>query len=120
VAFNTLIGNADAHSKNYSLAIDPSALYFPTPLYDVAPVLFLGAYTHSGHAIRGQVDLRRITRDHLLDEAASWGLRPRTAARMLDDLIEATADAVTSSDPPDELPRLPEQVLRRVRGFAVS
>lgn len=37
LTFNTLIGNADAHAKNYSLILRPERVEF-APLYDAVPV----------------------------------------------------------------------------------
>jgi serine/threonine-protein kinase HipA len=118
VTFNAIIGNGDAHSKNYSLAIDPAALYFPTPLYDVAPVLFLGPYRHTGHAINGQVDLRYITTGHLIAEAANWGMSARVASDVVGRVIDAVALALPEVEPPQGLEEVARDVSTRVRGFA--
>ncbi|MCL2849864.1 MAG: HipA domain-containing protein [Micrococcales bacterium] len=37
LAFNTVVGNVDAHAKNYSVLLRPDAVR-PAPLYDVVPV----------------------------------------------------------------------------------
>ncbi|TXK18879.1 HipA domain-containing protein [Homoserinibacter sp. GY 40078] len=118
VTFNATIGNGDAHSKNYSLAIGADANYSLTPLYDVAPVFFLGQYRHAGHAIAGQVDLRYITREHLVLEGQSWGMSPARAASVVDDVIDRTAAAISEVGATEEIEALPEQVLGRVRTFA--
>lgn len=118
VTFNAIIGNADAHSKNYSLTIDRNALVSLSPLYDVASVFFLGAYRHSGHAIDGQVDLTYITRRHLIAEGVSWGLRERRAVGIVDQVVDAVGNAVADVAPPPEVDWLPERVAARVAGFA--
>ncbi|MGB9036542.1 MAG: HipA domain-containing protein [Paeniglutamicibacter sp.] len=43
VAFNTLIGNADAHAKNYSVLLRPSQISL-APLYDAVPVSLYPQY----------------------------------------------------------------------------
>lgn len=118
VAFNAMIGNGDAHSKNYSLAIDSSAMVELSPLYDTAPVMFLGRFNHSGHSVAGQVDLRYITRQHLIDEAASWGVTPAAAAEIIDDLASRVARAIGDADTPAELAEVAERVASRVQGFS--
>jgi serine/threonine-protein kinase HipA len=118
VTFNAIIGNADAHSKNYSLAIDADAFFSLTPLYDVAPVLHMGPYHHAGHAIDGLVDLRLITRQHLIREAGALGIRDRHAAEVIDAVIERTSDALDAVVPPAEVDWLPERVRTRLRSFA--
>ena len=118
VAFNTLIGNGDAHSKNYSLTIDSAALVEVAPLYDVAPVMFLGRFHHAGHAVAQQSDLRYITRRHLIDEAESWGLKPAETASALDGLVSRVGRAIEQVDAPDELVDVIEKVASRVNGFS--
>lgn len=117
-AFNAMIGNADAHSKNYSLQIDETAGYRPAPLYDVAPVFFLGEYRHAGHAVDGQIDLRYISRAHLVAEGVRWGIARREAEGVVVELAETTASAITEVEPSPEIADLPERVLARVRAFA--
>jgi serine/threonine-protein kinase HipA len=118
VAFNNLIGNGDAHSKNYSLTIDSAALVDVAPLYDVAPVMFLGRFHHAGHAVAQQTDLRYITRRHLIDEAQSWGLKPAETASALDDLVSRVARAIEHVESPDELADVVEKVASRVKSFS--
>jgi serine/threonine-protein kinase HipA len=118
VTFNAIIGNGDAHSKNYSLAIDAEAFYTLTPLYDVAPVLHMGPYHHAGHALDGLVDLRLITREHLMREAAAWGLRERRARDTIDDIVDRTLAAVRVVTPPAEVDWLPHRVEARLLSFA--
>lgn len=43
LAFNTLIGNADAHAKNYSLLLRPQGVTL-APLYDAVPVTLYPQY----------------------------------------------------------------------------
>ncbi|MFT4189119.1 MAG: HipA domain-containing protein [Aeromicrobium sp.] len=45
LAFNTAMGNADAHAKNYSLLLDREQPRL-APLYDTVPVYFWPAYDH--------------------------------------------------------------------------
>jgi serine/threonine-protein kinase HipA len=41
VTFNVVIGNADAHSKNYSAMIDRDGSVSLAPIYDAASVMYL-------------------------------------------------------------------------------
>ncbi len=82
VAFNLIVGNGDAHSKNYSLGIDETATFSLTPLYDVAPVYLLNAiYQSFGHSLDGTSRLRHLSAGHLLREAATWGVDPAVVSR---------------------------------------
>lgn len=118
VAFNAMIGNGDAHSKNYSLTIDSSALVDVAPLYDTAPVMFLGRFNHAGHAVAGQVDLRYITRQHLIDEATSWGMAQATAAQIVDNLASRAIAAIEATSVSADVEKLAQKVHARVRSFA--
>lgn len=71
ITVNIVIGNGDAHSKNYSLLIDDQGLFQMAPLYDTAPVYLLNSTLHhSGHVIDDQVSLKYIER-----AAEGWGMR---------------------------------------------
>ncbi|MGY6497887.1 MAG: type II toxin-antitoxin system HipA family toxin [Microcella sp.] len=117
VAFNALVGNGDAHSKNYSLTIDSSGVVDIAPLYDVAPVMFLGNYFHAGHAVAGQTNLKYITRRHLVDEAIGWGVRRARAEAIVDELRDRVIAALEATAVPDELAAVAEKVTRRVTTF---
>lgn len=91
VTFNLVIGNGDAHSKNYSLAIDDSASFSVAPLYDVAPVYLLNpVYQSFGHHLDGQGRLRHLTAAHLLREARTWGVN----AALVEETVASTATSV--------------------------
>nr|WP_239199952.1 HipA domain-containing protein [Cellulomonas sp. ACRRI]MCG7288237.1 HipA domain-containing protein [Cellulomonas sp. ACRRI] len=82
LAFNLIVGNGDAHSKNYSLAIDETATFSMAPLYDVAPVYLLNPmYQSFGHSLDGTGRLRHLTAGHLVRESTSWGADPEVVAR---------------------------------------
>lgn len=82
VTFNLVVGNGDAHSKNYSLTIDAAATFSMAPLYDVAPVYLLNdVYQSFGHCLDGQGRLRHLTAGHLVREASTWGVDPRVVTR---------------------------------------
>lgn len=102
VAFNLIVGNGDAHGKNYSLAIDESATFAMAPLYDVAPVYLLnGIYQSFGHVVDGTARLRYLTAEHLVREATTWGAPARVAetiasvaARVRAALPDVAADGI--------------------------
>lgn len=96
VTFNLVVGNGDAHSKNYSLVIDDTATFSMAPLYDVAPVYLLNeVYQSFGHSLDGQGRLRHLTAGHLLREASRWGLSDRVVART----VESVATRVCAALP---------------------
>lgn len=80
VTFNVVIGNADAHSKNYSVMIDRNGSMSLAPIYDAAPVMYLDpAFTGTGHVINAKTSIDTIDVEDLATEAASWGMGKRRA-----------------------------------------
>src|SRR6185312_8588028 len=58
VTFNVVIGNADAHSKNYSAMIGRDGSVSLAPIYDAAPVMYLdSAFKGTGHVINGKTSI---------------------------------------------------------------
>ncbi|MDA8061189.1 MAG: HipA domain-containing protein [Actinomycetota bacterium] len=109
--FNVVIGNADAHGKNFSV-LHPAedAAITLAPVYDVIATTSLRPVDRHGspvpndptmgQSINGVSDVTQVGRDDLVNEAASWGLRPRRAAEVVDDLIERMR---SDTDAPDWL-----------------
>lgn len=94
ITFNLVIGNGDAHSKNYSLLIRDGGEVLLAPLYDVAPtLLLLSSTTNAGHAIAGQARLPHLTLDHLVREGAAWGMDPEDARQCAVAALESSAAA---------------------------
>lgn len=112
VAFNVLIGNGDAHSKNYSVLIRETGEVQLAPLYDAAPTLLLYARSsNAGHSVAGQARLNYITLDHLVREAGSWGMDVEEARSGVTGLLVAAAEAPVSV--PEHLAHLPALVAAR-------
>lgn len=90
LAFNTFIGNADAHAKNYSVLLRPDGISL-APLYDSVPVVLYPKFSQQlAMRISGARTSRAVTLDH-------W----RKLARKVDldedemvDLIRSVAGAV--------------------------
>ncbi|QOD04346.1 type II toxin-antitoxin system HipA family toxin [Pseudarthrobacter sp. BIM B-2242] len=112
VSYNLLIGNGDAHSKNYSVLIRETGEVTLAPLYDAAPTLLLYARSsNAGHSVAGQARLNYITLDHLVREAAGWGLDSDAARTTVSELFSAAAEAPEAA--PDRLAGLPSLVASR-------
>ncbi|MHB1172346.1 MAG: type II toxin-antitoxin system HipA family toxin [Lacisediminihabitans sp.] len=116
VTFNALIGNSDAHSKNYSLLIDTNGNVELAPLYDAAPTLLMNrALTTTGHALDGQTDLRHITRRHLENEASAWGVDISRAEEIVDEIAASVATALDTVRPIAELSYLSDLIQLRAQ-----
>jgi serine/threonine-protein kinase HipA len=121
ITFNIIIGNGNAHSKNYSLPIDEQGLFQIAPLYDTAPVFLLNANLyHSGHVIDGQVNLKYIERGHIERAAQSWGMKQETAHHVVTGVIESIVEQVADIAADADIASLPDLVTARVKGFAAK
>ncbi|MCV7090818.1 type II toxin-antitoxin system HipA family toxin [Mycobacterium interjectum] len=95
VTFNVVIGNADAHSKNYSVMISRDGSVSLAPIYDAAPVRYLDpAFKSTGHVINGKTRIDNIDVDDLAAEAASWGMGVRRARAAVRSCMERVYSSV--------------------------
>lgn len=95
VTFNVVIGNGDAHSKNYSVMIDRVGRVSLAPVYDAAPTAYLSPkYRGTGHVIHGKTSINSIDVDDLAAEAQSWGTSARRARSAIESCLERVDDAV--------------------------
>jgi serine/threonine-protein kinase HipA len=114
VTFNVVIGNGDAHSKNYSLLIDRSGSVSLAPIYDAAPVMHLDPrYKGTGHVVNGRTNIDGVDVDDLASEAASWGMSLRRAKAT----VESTMERVHASINEVALPPGTEQLKKRIEGL---
>jgi serine/threonine-protein kinase HipA len=95
VTFNVVIGNGDAHSKNYSVMIGRDGSVSLSPLYDAAPIMYLNpAFKGTGHLINGKTSIDNINADDLTAEAASWGMGERRAHAAVRSCMERVYSSV--------------------------
>ncbi len=113
VTFNLVIGNGDAHSKNYSLLIRDGEILL-APLYDVAPTqLLYPRSVNAGHALGGQARLDQLTLEHIMREGVAWGLDADDARSAAVGVLEAVAEAAWASPADDTIGFLRELVPAR-------
>ena len=90
VTFNTVIGNGDAHARNYSLLLDDVGAVALAPLYDTVPTaLWPELKDRNALWVNDQTKLSAVTRTDLLLEAQRWGLESSLAAATIDTVLEA-------------------------------
>ncbi len=120
---NMVVGNGDAHAKNFSLLHPEPGVVRLAPAYDIMSTAFYpradvrpGMYVNQKHAIHA------VTTTDVVEEAVSWGLqRGRVSARVaqllerLPAALEAAAGDVPSV--PTELVAL---VTARAEAFAAG
>ncbi|GAB2456618.1 type II toxin-antitoxin system HipA family toxin [Nocardioides hungaricus] len=101
VTFNVVVGNGDAHSKNYSLMLGRRGEVELAPLYDVAPVRYLDARFKSiGHVLNGRTGIDWVSAEDLAEEGASWGMAATRARAVVDEVLGATWEAVHATELP--------------------
>ena len=101
---NALIGNGDAHAKNFSLHHNPTGSLTLAPLYDLLSTLDYGDDRLAMH-IDNVHRTNRVTAARLVNEAASWGI-PRNRARdVIDELLANAPNAIErAADATEDLP----------------
>ena len=94
---NLLIGNGDAHGKNFSLLHDPEGAIRLAPLYDV-----MSSRVYDDRRLAMKIDgenrMDRVTAEQLIDEAATWGLGRAAAADVIRALLERVAVAANTAE----------------------
>lgn len=111
VTLNTLIGNGDAHAKNFSLLHDRSGALRLAPLYDL-----LSTFVYGDRRLAMRIDTvqrtDRVTGERILNEAVSWGMSRTTAAATVSDLLARLPAAVEQATA--ETPGVPDDLLRMI------
>ncbi|MDR1513040.1 MAG: HipA domain-containing protein [Propionibacteriaceae bacterium] len=99
--FRLLIGDNDAHAKNFALVHDAETRL--ADVYDAVPNLYQEDRVSYdlALAVDGEFDWRRVTAKRIRGEAASWGLMTdRDVAAIVGDTVSSFASAVAEVAPP--------------------
>lgn len=106
LVFNLLIGNADAHSKNYSLILEGDESPRLAPLYDLLSTRVYGRRFNRKMATKygGEYRPERIRGRHLDRLASDLDLPPRGLRRRIGELLERVEASLEAARR-----RLPEQ-----------
>jgi serine/threonine-protein kinase HipA len=104
---NVLVGNGDAHGKNFSILHERSGGLRLTPLYDVLSTLHYGQDRLAMY-IDDVRRTNRVTRERLINEAKTWSLSERRASAVIADLLERAPAALESAV--EETPELPGEI----------
>jgi serine/threonine-protein kinase HipA len=93
--FNMIIGNADAHGKNYSILHDELGQIALAPAYDLmSTVLYPDIDTVLGMYLDNVRQIQRVERNRIVNEGESWGLTRTEADRAVSDTIMRVAEAL--------------------------
>jgi serine/threonine-protein kinase HipA len=110
---NVLVGNGDAHAKNFSLLHHRDGKITLAPLYDVMSSLY-----YNDDRLAMYIDdvrlTNRVSGDRLANEAMSWGIPRVRAVEIIKDLLVRAPSAIEASreetiGTPKEIVRLVEQ-----------
>jgi serine/threonine-protein kinase HipA len=94
ITFTVAIGNTDAHLRNHAFLHKAGTLAL-APVYDAAPAAEFAGTRNLALWVGGQSLLAVVTRRHLLQELASWGMAPDEAAVVIDSTLDSLAGAMT-------------------------
>ncbi|MEG1561714.1 MAG: HipA domain-containing protein [Raoultibacter sp.] len=84
-----VLGNTDAHAKNFAFLHPDTETIALSPLYDVVPASEITpGVVNMGMRIDGRIRLDRIEFEHIAHEAKSWGM---SSARIIQIIKEATS-----------------------------
>jgi serine/threonine-protein kinase HipA len=102
---NVVLGNGDAHAKNFSLLHERSGMLRLAPLYDL-----LCTIPYHQRRLAMYIDqiqrIERVTAERIVNEASSWGVSRERASRIVNDFVERLAPAIKrAADETDGLPR---------------
>jgi serine/threonine-protein kinase HipA len=104
VTVNVLIGNGDAHGKNFSLLHDSSGSLRLAPLYDLLSTLVYGDDRLAMY-IDNVRRTDRVTADRIVNEAARWGLSRGRASGVIAEILDrAPAAAQAARDETEGVP----------------
>jgi len=115
LVFTIALGNTDAHARNHAFLHQGGQITL-TPLYDAAPTAEFVATRSVALWVAGQPMLSAITRRHLHDEVATWGLDPQQALRTVDGVLDRLDDAFETAA--SQTPQLDGGLADRVRARA--
>jgi serine/threonine-protein kinase HipA len=119
VTLNVLVGNGDAHAKNFSLLHHASGALTLTPLYDLMCTQHYGDDRLAMYIDTVQ-RTSRVTAERIANEAVQWGMSRERATGTIGDILDrapvAMATARKETDGvPDEMVATVERQLNQLR-----
>lgn len=111
VTLNCVLGNGDAHAKNFSLLHSPSGSLALAPAYDL-----MNTHYYGDDRLAMYVDdvrrTDRVTVDRIVNEATRWGMPPEQARTIVRDLLDATPAAIAGAV--DEIGAVPAPIISSI------
>lgn len=96
IIFNVLIGNGDAHAKNFSVLYHGKRMQL-APVYDLLSTEIYDVLAHeTAMSIGGEMAFARITRKSFVQMAKECKFRPELALTLIDEMLEKIIDVSKS------------------------
>jgi serine/threonine-protein kinase HipA len=111
VTVNALIGNGDAHAKNFSLLHAASGALTLTPMYDLMCTLYYGDDRLAMYIDKVQ-RTNRLTVERIVNEAVRWGMPRERASETVLALLENAPAAIASAR--SETDGVPEAIVETI------
>lgn len=111
VTLNVLIGNGDAHAKNFSLLHHASGALTLTPLYDLMCTLHYGDSRLAMYVDTVQ-RTDRVTAERIANEAVRWGMSRERAVATIGDVLDRAPAAMGAAR--KQTPGLPRELFSTV------
>jgi serine/threonine-protein kinase HipA len=111
--FNVVVGNGDAHGKNFSLIHAAAGAVRLAPLYDLVSTLIYGLDRLAMY-IDAVQRIDAVTVERLVNEATGWGMTAGRARTIIQDVLAAVPDAAAQALA--EIPGTPEALPSLIDG----
>lgn len=118
MAFNSAIGNADAHAKNYSVLLRPESISL-APIYDSLPTRLWPSYDQTlAMRVSGADFPQEVSIDHWAKLARTSGLDQDRVVEEVRVIYQAVADRADTAwaDLPDDQPARMRDLIREQTG----
>lgn len=95
---NLVIGNVDAHAKNYSLLYRQLGVPELSPLYDVVPVLDIEPRAeYLSMRVGGKIRASEVGREDVLREVALWGIGNEHGNAVIDQTLDGLGEGLKAA-----------------------
>ena len=122
VTLNVVLGNCDAHGKNFSLLHTESGALRLAPLYDLLSTRLYPVEDKLAMFVDTVQLADRVTAERIVNEATRWGIPQTVAESIVSEVLEELPAAMSAAGGEVEAvpPELPELVSRRVEHLRSS
>jgi serine/threonine-protein kinase HipA len=116
---NMMVGNADAHAKNYSLLHPEPGRVILAPAYDIMSTTFYPkADTRPGMYVNGKTSIHEVTTEDIIAEGSSWGLNRTRVLTQVTTILENAHAAIQAAA--CDVPGVPSELVTHVTSRAQS